>query len=211
MVRTAGHRVPREGLALERLAITEKGATAVVDKPMLFRMSRRPPLLASAALALLAAFGASNTPVAADVVVQIVHAFAGGPSDGDWPGRVIRATNGSTYGTTKSGGPEGLGAVFEISPAGNYQLRWYFGLGPGSFMPANPQGIVEGPDHRLYGTYLTLGSLNCSFARGGGVFWVDPAAGSGPVNGDTYYCQGSNVPWGPAEPLLGSDGSLYYR
>jgi uncharacterized repeat protein (TIGR03803 family) len=63
---------------------------------------------------------------------------------------VIQGTNGQLYGTTSSGGANGFGTVFGVSPSGVLTNLYSFGGGNDG---ANPQAaLVLGSDGYLYGT-----------------------------------------------------------
>ncbi|HUR45443.1 MAG TPA: choice-of-anchor tandem repeat GloVer-containing protein, partial [Candidatus Saccharimonadales bacterium] len=68
------------------------------------------------------------------------------------------SSDGNFYGTTDSGGANGLGTVFRISPGGAYETLVSFdGFNDGSH-PAS--ALVEGPDGSLYGTTTSGGPGN---------------------------------------------------
>lgn len=78
----------------------------------------------------------------------VVHAFAGG--DGGYPyDTLLLNTNGWLYGTTQSGGSNGLGTVFKLSPAGGFTNFFSFALTNGAYPWA---GLIQAADGNLYGT-----------------------------------------------------------
>jgi uncharacterized repeat protein (TIGR03803 family) len=117
---------------------------------------------------------------------SVLYAFAGGASDGAYPGgNLIEDSSGNLYGTTIEGGAgqcseDGCGTVFEISSGGTESVLYSFsGLSDG----ASPQaGLVQDQAGNLYGTTYsggvsTIGSVNCEGGCGT-VFELSPANGS---------------------------------
>jgi uncharacterized repeat protein (TIGR03803 family) len=101
------------------------------------------------------------------------------PSDGRVPfAPLLPASDGNLYGTTVYGGPEDLGTVFALSPAGVFTTLYAFrrplewNLLGFSTNPAGP--LVEGPDGLLYGTTSGPigGSLFSMTTAGGGIVRV---------------------------------------
>ena len=92
-------------------------------------------------------------PIDGGLSEYATHSFAGGPTDGEEPiGGLLLASNGNLYGTTYSGGsnPDGAGAVFEISSAGETVLYSFAG---GTTDGAGPNGgLVMDSAANLYGT-----------------------------------------------------------
>ncbi len=65
------------------------------------------------------------------------------------PGGLVQASDGSFYGTTNSGGTNGYGSVFKITPTGTLTTLFSFSGSDGQ----NPQGtLIQGTDGNLYGT-----------------------------------------------------------
>jgi uncharacterized repeat protein (TIGR03803 family) len=116
-------------------------------------------------------------------------------------GRLVQASNGILYGTTLQGGPNILGAVFQINTNGlNYSILHGFG-GPSDGF-ATQSGLLLGKDGWLYGTTISGGA-----AGFGTVFKLS-------TNGVTYATLRSftNSPDGAnsyARVAQGSDGFLY--
>jgi uncharacterized repeat protein (TIGR03803 family) len=106
---------------------------------------------------------------------QILHSFAGGPTDGYAPQASLLYVNGELYGTTLNGGPSnqgmGWGTVFEVSPSGQEQIVHIF-QGP-SADGAGPVAGLTDLGGSLYGT-STLGGNSCGDAGCGTVFQVSP-------------------------------------
>jgi len=85
---------------------------------------------------------------AGDLVV--LHSFAGSPDGGSQPqSALIQARNGSFYGTTRAGGPEGNGTVFRMQADGKVTTLHEFA----GFDGWQPSGsLVQADDDMLYGT-----------------------------------------------------------
>ena len=101
--------------------------------------------------------------------VTIVHTFCSLPlcADGDFPeGGLIQATNGNLYGTTWSGGVNGYGTVYEITPSGTLAVLHSFCSLTYCVDGANPVGtLVQASNGDLYGTTQTGGTRRIWFGR----------------------------------------------
>jgi uncharacterized repeat protein (TIGR03803 family) len=81
--------------------------------------------------------------------VTTLHAFVG--SDGAGPNTtLVKALDGSLYGTTSSGGAHNLGTVFRISEGGDFESLHSFDSASGE--GTSPVGLAAGSDGNLYGT-----------------------------------------------------------
>jgi uncharacterized repeat protein (TIGR03803 family) len=90
-----------------------------------------------------------------------------GCADGESPnGGLVLATDGNFYGVTYRGGANGHGAIFRITPVGDFTTIYSFcsGCNDGVF-PIG--GLIQGRDGNLYGTSSMSGEYN-----GGTVFKV---------------------------------------
>ena len=138
----------------------------------------------------------------AGVQYQIEKSFGNINSLGEIPlAPLMRATNGTLYGTTSAGGLANSGTVFRLNEDGSgYQVLHHFGGGTND--GAAPQaGLVIGNDGALYGTTENGGTNSL-----GTIFKLKPD-GSGYTNLHAFTSgDGSN----PRAGLLqGSDGALY--
>lgn len=179
------------------------------------RRPRRSPvphrLLQAAGLLLSLLFAAAFAPPArADSYAEtILFSFPqnadGSTPDGQTPFGLIQGSDGNFYGTTlqtMSGG--GGGTIYRITPAGDFTLLHSFSGGDDG---SNPSGrLVEGPDHRLYGTTHSGGSTG-----NGTVYAITPAgalttlhtfAGPEGITPGAFSTVLSTL-------LLGADGNLY--
>jgi uncharacterized repeat protein (TIGR03803 family) len=98
----------------------------------------------------------------------VLHAFAGQPADGAWPGAgVIVDKAGNLYGTTTQGGANNAGTVFEISAGGTETVLYSFSGGSDGGNPV--AGVVADKDGNLYGATSQGGADNA-----GTIFEVAP-------------------------------------
>ena len=126
--------------------------------------------------------------------------------DGAAPyGKLVLASDGNYYGTLYAGGniacQYGCGALFKISPAGDYTRIYAFGGGDG----ATPRGgLVQAKDGNLYGTTLAGGKNNS-----GTLFKISL---DGTFASLYSFCSQNNCSDGSAphaELVQGRDGNLY--
>jgi uncharacterized repeat protein (TIGR03803 family) len=97
--------------------------------------------------------------------VTTVHTFCTFCSDGNNPwGNLVQAPNGNLYGTTFSGGADGGGTVYKVTPAGDFTTLYSFcGLHhPCPDGTAPFAGLVLGTDGDFYGTASENGNNNRS-------------------------------------------------
>jgi uncharacterized repeat protein (TIGR03803 family) len=81
-----------------------------------------------------------------------LHRFAGGANDGLTPrGALVQSSDGNFYGTAETGGANGAGTVFRISPSGSYTNLYSFGGDPSDGI--HPiASLLLGSDGNFYGT-----------------------------------------------------------
>ena len=81
----------------------------------------------------------------------VIYSFTGGADGGGPNGSLLLDKSGALYGTAWSGGAEGYGAVFKLTPKGDgYQERAIWSAP--SFAEASPNGgLVADPHGALYG------------------------------------------------------------
>ena len=124
-----------------------------------------------------------------------LHSFCAqtGCPDGASPRSLMQASNENLYGSS-AGGPNNLGAIFELTPDGKLTT-----LGGGEA----PNPLIQGGDGNLYGTMTTGGE----YARG--LVFRMTLAGHGTVlhNFCGVNCATGNTPFSGV--VEGSDGNLY--
>lgn len=134
---------------------------------------------------------------------QILHRF--NRTQGTTPvGGVLVGDDGTLYGTTSGGGPQGAGVIYKIGSGGGFSVLHNFVGNSGS----GPQGeMIFGKDGAIYGTSFGNGKYNRGF-----VFRITKGGGYSVL----YDFLGVDQPGGShdgAEPegriALGDDGTLY--
>jgi uncharacterized repeat protein (TIGR03803 family) len=101
----------------------------------------------------------------------VLHSFAGGTSDGEYPlAGVIVDPSGNIYGNTETGGTSNVGTVYDISANGNFTLLHSFDGTDGKY----PYGsFVRDAKGTLFGStqnggtigYGTVWKMNKASAR----------------------------------------------
>jgi uncharacterized repeat protein (TIGR03803 family) len=154
------------------------------------------------------------TPVGVETVL---HSFASAPSgaanaDGVSPASVIEGTDGNIYGVAASGGVNGGGIVFRLTPTGDETVLYSFAVydpnisdnTDGSF----PESVLAASDGNFYG--ITGGGGNSYFPGG------DPSGGalfSGTIFKITPTGIETSFPLtagdGPLDLIQGTDGNFY--
>jgi uncharacterized repeat protein (TIGR03803 family) len=108
-----------------------------------------------------------------------LYAFCSQPKcmDGQFPAaQVMQAANGDLYGTSESGGVNGTGTVFQITPTGTlttlYNFCSQYDCADGGF----PYGaLIQATDGNFYGTTSELGFSETEEATAGTAFQLTPA------------------------------------
>lgn len=148
-----------------------------------------------------AAGGAHNLGVVFKVTfsgtLTVVHDFAGAPNDGTSPiAGLTLASDGNFYGTTSSGGSNGVGSVFKVAPDGTETLLHSFAGSDGVTPVA---ALVQASDGNLYGTTAQGGMANLGTA-----FKITPGG-----NFTLLHSFNETDGAGPNELVQGTDGNFY--
>jgi len=105
---------------------------------------------------------------------SIVHTFQNG-DDGAIPKAPLIDVDGTLYGTTTTGGANGSGVAFALTPTGTMTSLHAFGSGTDG---ATPQGPLLDLSGTLYGTTSEGGTVSCGSAGCGTIFSMS-TSGSG--------------------------------
>ena len=88
---------------------------------------------------------------------KVLHSFAGGTSDGEYPlAGVIVDAEGNVYGTTETGGASNVGTVYRVSKGGKFTLLHSFNGTDGKYAYC---GLVQNAKGTLFGTAQNGGSI----------------------------------------------------
>jgi uncharacterized repeat protein (TIGR03803 family) len=131
---------------------------------------------------------------------SILYAFCSQTNctDGSGPGPIFRGANGNFYGTTAGGGTNGVGTIFEITPAGKLTTLYNFT----GCSDATPTSLMQASNGNLYGT--TGPSVHC----GGELFELSSAGKFTVIH--TFCLNCSPALARGAGPLIqASDGNIY--
>ena len=133
--------------------------------------SRRAMSLAALTVLAMLLIGAGGiAPAAAQSInYATLYAFANNGSDGQQPlAGLIQATDGNFYGTTYTGGVNGYGTVFKVTPGGAETVLHSF---PDNASDgASPRGLIQATDGNFYGTTFAGGGTSAY----GTVFKITP-------------------------------------
>jgi len=126
-----------------------------------------------------------------------LYSFTGG-ADGGNPNGLMQGANGNLFGTTRHGGGNSWGTVFQLSPAGVPACLYAFTGGSDGATPFSAP--VQCADGDLYGTTLMGGDDG-----NGTVFRMTPGGALTTVV--AFNLTNGNLPYGGLTP--GTDGLLY--
>lgn len=130
---------------------------------------------------------------------------SGEPANPNFSGAIAQGRDGNMYTTSSNGGANNLGAVFEISPAGQLRVRYSFCSQANCADGSNPTGLTLGTDGNFYGATLFGGT--CSRIGGcGTVFQVTP---TGTLAVLYNFTSGNDGSFPVAPPIRGMDGTFY--
>ncbi len=124
-------------------------------------------------------------------------------TDGVGPGPLVQAPSGEFYGTTGTGGANGDGTVFKITPSGSLTTLYAFCSRSGCSDGNEPVSLLQAPGGDFYGT-THGGGAN----RRGTVFKITP---TGALTTLYSFCSQSNCPdgEGPGALVQAANGDLY--
>lgn len=136
-------------------------------------------------------------------------------ADGRYPtAPLILGSDGNLYGTTSSGGSQGGGTAFSITPTGRFTslysfCNWANGSCPDGSAPS--AGLVQGADGNFYGTTGAGGNVNdglCLSTGCGTAFQLTPAK---QLTNLYSFCAQASCTDGayPGALMQATDGTLY--
>ncbi len=145
---------------------------------------------------------------------KLIHAFAGGTTDGAIPlgNLIIDAKTGNLYGTTWTGGASTAGTIFAVTPGGSETTAYSFcaqdNCADGSYPVA---GLVESPARIVYGTTKKGGTGDYCSGYCGTVFSYNLGTGVENVIHDFTEGpnDGSDGGYPSASLIRDSKGNLY--
>ena len=140
---------------------------------------------------------ASPVPAAAWVFFSNVYSFTGG-ADGANPNELLLATNEMLVGTTRNGGNDAAGSVFEMTTNGLLSSWYSFTGGDDGANPFAP--LVQGADGNFYGTTFQGGADD-----NGTIFQITPAGDLTTLL--AFDITNGDLPF--AGLTLGTDGNFY--
>ena len=109
--------------------------------------------------------------------VSILHAFAGGASDGaESAGGLVLAPNGLFYGTTAKGGSANFGTIFSMTSGGVVTVLHTFTGTNGVW----PSGLLRTPDNKFYASVTFGGPTFLGMTPGVGP-WNEQPTGMGAI------------------------------
>jgi hypothetical protein len=129
--------------------------------------------------------------------------------DGCPTGNLVLDRSGNAYGVTQNGGPNGWGAVIELSPSGSNWTESILYAFRGTSDGAAPySGLVSDKTGNLYGTATRAGGSGCGQGCGT-VFELSPSR-TGWTYNVLYTFQGGNDGGAPVAALIfDKSGNLY--
>lgn len=134
--------------------------------------------------------------------VSLLHSFTGS-SDGRMPmGALVQASDGNLYGTCYSGGANGQGTAFRISPKGTFTKIYDFSEATENIGNLPRAGLIQASDGNLYGTAWEGGAFTVT-----GTIYQLTLAGVGKLEASF---DASTTGFSPMAALVqGSGGRLY--
>jgi uncharacterized protein (TIGR03437 family) len=90
----------------------------------------------------------------------VLYELSSPVTDGYGAESLVRGADGNFYGFAGSGGANGSGTIFKITPLGAYTVLYNFPVGGGYFGAIGPQSLLQGADGSLYGATAYGGTNN---------------------------------------------------
>jgi uncharacterized repeat protein (TIGR03803 family) len=137
-------------------------------------------------------FAIASSPSRASSSFSTLHFFAGQPSDGSLPTKLIKASDGNLYGLTYQGGSGNGGTFFKLAGS-QYSLLYTFAGG-------GPNDLVQGTDGNFYGTTVAGGANSA-----GSLFRLTSSGAYSLLH--SFGAAGDGAQ--PQALISGADGTLY--
>jgi uncharacterized repeat protein (TIGR03803 family) len=155
---------------------------------------RRAAPLVIAAILLFAATANSQ-------IFTVLYDLGTNSGDPNFPqGHFAQGRDGNLYSTSPSGGANGYGTVFQLTPAGKMKVLWSFtGVNAQGGDPTS--GLTLGTDGNLYGTTIGDGTQNA-----GTVFKITTGGKLKVLHNFNNTTEGSTA---VIAPVQGTDGNFY--
>jgi uncharacterized repeat protein (TIGR03803 family) len=138
----------------------------------------------------------------------VLHAFAGGSSDGANPlGGLLRDNDGNLYGTTIAAGGSDNGTIFKVSKAGKETVLHSFAGYPSDGANPTLAGVLMDKNGNLYGvTYFGGSGAGCPGGCGA-VYKLSKSGGYAVLHSFTGGTTDGCYPYGT--PVMDKNGNLY--
>lgn len=138
--------------------------------------------------------------VTAGGILTTIYTFSLATADGASPQNLILGSNGNFYGMTSTGGGNGGGTIFQITPAGVLTTLYSF-LQTQTGADGLTGTLIQGSDGNFYGTNVTGGANSA-----GSVFKLTPAGAFSVLYSFGPLATNSGP---PGVLIQGADGNLY--
>jgi uncharacterized repeat protein (TIGR03803 family) len=139
-------------------------------------------------------------------IYTTLYSFSNSSNDGGYPNAgLVQGSDGNFYGLTNTGGTNGNGVVFLISPSGSLTNLYSFMGFSGEFGPGSV--LVQGSDGNFYGMTGQGGTSTNCFSGCGTVFRISPSGDYTDLYSFSGYPKDGGYPYGGL--VRGSDGNFY--
>jgi uncharacterized repeat protein (TIGR03803 family) len=133
-------------------------------------------------------------------VYTVLHHMNSTPDGGYFRNSLVKGSDGNFYGITYSGGTYNYGAIFRITPAGNFKVLHHMNLHPdGGYSWST---LTEGEDGNFYGVTNSGGENTNNY---GTIFKITPSGTFNVIHNMNYSADGGNS---RGSLMLNSDGNF---
>jgi uncharacterized repeat protein (TIGR03803 family) len=135
-------------------------------------------------------------------IYSVLYNFGNRSGDGSDPiGNLAQGRDGNLYGTTYSGGINGAGTLFRLTPAGRVRVLYSFCAQMNCIDGRDPVGLTILPDGNFIGAAQGGGSLGF-----GTIYEITP---TGILTVLYNFTGGNDGAYPPAPPIQGPEGNFY--